>query len=375
LRQPGKAASDDGQRNDFGKDKNMKKIYILYSLLFYTISHSAVEIPRITGFTTIEKEVTKNVVVQFLLDEGMINQFVAFFPNSIVVNEGGIVTNDGLILQDTETYKPDQHRIMRGNIPEKKVRFDSSLAVISSPGQENWYHWLLQVLPRLKILAESGCEFDRIYVNDLLYPWQKESLLIACTMLNIPHEKIAPYEGNILIQAKTLIVPSVPFIPSKERKVLPTWLKNFLYDSFLKEPAQTTTPERIYISRSKANSRRIAHEEKLMEILKPHDFTLIYLEDLSVYDQATLFHHAKIIIGPHGSGFANLIFAKPGTTIIEIDHGLEGEDQRSYFKRFAGLMNCYYFPFYADFIDEEGLEQDIYIDCDTFKNFIEKVLK
>ncbi len=353
----------------------MKKLYTLFLLFSYTISHTAVEIPRITGFTTIEKEMSKNVPIQFLLDEEEINQFVAFFPNGIVANEGGIITKEGLILQDTETYKPDQHRLLRGNIPGKNIAFESSLAVISSPGQENWYHWLLQVLPRLKILAESGCEFDRIYVNNLLYPWQKESLFLVCTMLNIPHEKIAPYEGNILIQAKTLIVPSVPFIPSKERKQLPLWLKKFLYDAFLKKLTHITTPERIYISRSKANSRRITDEEKLMEILKQYGFILVYLEDLSIFDQATLFHHAKIIIGPHGSGFANLIFARPDTMVIEIDHGLFGDDQRSYFKRFAALMECSYVPFYADRIDEENLELDIHVDCNTFESFIEQVLK
>lgn len=41
--------------------------------------------------------------------------------------------------------------------------FNGKLAVISSSGSENWYHWLLQILPRLIILKESDLEYDRIF--------------------------------------------------------------------------------------------------------------------------------------------------------------------------------------------------------------------
>ncbi len=353
----------------------MKKYLALLLLLINTISFSSPVVPSIRSFTTIEKETEKNIPIRFLLDEESANQFVACFPSGIVVNEGGIVTNEGLVLQDTETYKPDQHRLLRGNIPEKRLFFNGSVAIISSPGQENWYHWLLQVLPRLKILAESGCTFDKIYVNNLIYHWQKESLQIVCNALNIPSDKLLSYEGEVLIQAKTLIVPSVPFIPSKNRKVLPTWLKKFVRETFLRDDQPSGTPKKIYISRSKAASRHISNEGKVIELLKSFGFALLHLEDLSVFDQAQTFYNTKIIVGLHGSGFANLIFSQPGTTVIEIDHGLEGEDQRSYFKRFAALMDCNYIPFYADQVGEEDLEKDIHVDIAAFEELMSKVLK
>ena len=129
--------------------------------------------------------------------------------------------------------------------------FDGKLVVISSTGQENWYHWLFQVLPRLKILTESKIEYDKIYINNLRYAWQKDALSIILKMLNISHDRLLLVEGDSIIIAKTLIVPSVPFIPSKEeRRIFPTWLKEFLRNSFFKNN-DINVLKRIYISQSK----------------------------------------------------------------------------------------------------------------------------
>lgn len=39
---------------------------------------------------------------------------------------------------------------------------------------------------------------------------------------------------------------------------------------------------------------------------------------MSFADQVQLFGEAEIIVGPHGAGFANAVFAQPGATLIEL---------------------------------------------------------
>lgn len=315
------------------------------------------------GFTTVEK-------AQFLLQEPDSQQFILELEKGVVINEGGIVTREGKILKDTETYHEDQHRLLRGNrniAEEDPYFFDGRLAIISSPGQENWYHWLFQVLPRLKVLKDSGVEYDKIYLDNLKFSWQRESLDIVMRLLDIPAEKLFLREGDAIVEAETLIVPSIPFNPAKN-PAFPAWLKDFLLTSFLSENADS--PERIYISRSKAKVRRIANEKALIALLEQSGFTVLHLEDLPVQQQAQLFHNAKVIIGPHGSGFANLIFSRPAAKVIEIDHGLAGDEQRSFYKRMAEIMACCYFGYYADTVDEEDLEKDIFIDLDDFNHFL-----
>lgn len=328
------------------------------------IYDEAPEIHHPASFTTIQKCDD----VKRLLD----GQWIVTLKEGVVVNEGGIVTREGKILSDTETLNSDQQRLLmpgRDIAEEDPLYFDGRLAVISSPGQENWYHWLFQVLPRLKVL--EGSEYDQIYIDNLKYPWQRESLAIVMEKLNISSDKLFLREGDAIIQAKRLIVPSIPHNPAKSHE-FPDWLTAFLHDCFLREGARG--PERIYISRSNASVRRIANEEELIERLKQMGFAILHLEELSPYEQASLFHSAKVIVGPHGSGFANLVFASPETKVIEIDHGLAGEEQRSFYKHFAERMSCDYHPFYADLVEEEALETDIFIDLANFVSFIQPIL-
>lgn len=354
-----------------------KQCYLLLLFISLPMTHHAgvARIPLPTGFINIDTVIDRNIAVTYLLDETESTQFVAQIPNGIVIDNGGIITDDGLILRDTETYRDDQHRLLNGKRDirdEKSIFFDGKLAVIASPGQENWYHWLLQALPRLKILAESGITYDKIYVGCIPYAWQQESLRMVLEKLNIPSSAILTTQENLIIQAKELIVPSVPFIPSKNRRTFPYWMTTFIHDCFLPHDA-CEAPQKIYISRSNASIRRVSNETELTNILKDRGFTIVHLENMPIAEQARYFNQASIIIGPHGSGFANLIFSIPHTTIIEIDHGLMGKDQRSFYKRMSHLMNCKYHAFYTDQTTEDHLEEDLLVDINAFNNLLDTV--
>ena len=64
------------------------------------------------------------------------------------------------------------------------------------------------------------------------------------------------------IWGSILIVPSVPFIPSKGTP-LPNWLKSYLKEVFLKNTTESNEYEKVYISRSKASIRRMINENEL----------------------------------------------------------------------------------------------------------------
>lgn len=301
------------------------------------------------------------------------SQFVACLPKGVVVNEGGILTQEGYIIQDTQTSLRDQHRLQNQNRDlnsENPLFFKGKLAVIASAGSENWYHWLLQVLPRLIILKESQLEFDRIYINNLKYPWQYASLEAVLAYLQIDFAKILIVNGDVVIQAEELLLPSVPFIPVKGTP-LPHWLVSHLRAIFLKKelmlPGQTS--RRIYISRKQATLRRIRNEEALIQLLESFGFRSVELETLSPQEQAMVFNQAQYIIGPHGSGFANLLFTEPGYTLMEIDHG--AEPPRSFYQRLTALTGGTYVPFYVDCTTEEHLDEDITLDLEAFRSFLE----
>ena len=323
---------------------------------------------------SLKKNTTTNLI--YILKEEDCEQWVLTLPHATVINEGGILTAEGYILEDTATSTyPDQHRIctpLRNLNDENPLFFKGTLAVISSPGSENWYHWLLQVLPRLIILKQSKLHYDKIYINNLQYKWQKESLEIVLDFLNINSNELLIIQGDCILQADNLLVPSIPLLPEKYWGVFPIWLKNYLHTIFLKDKKSIySTKKNIYISRSKASCRRIINEAELIEFLKQQNFDIVYLEDLHPYDQARIFNNAHIIIGAHGSGFANLIFAQPGSILIEIDHGTN--PVRSYYKTMSRVMQVTYKPFYVDHTTDDHLEDDMIIDIATFKAHLDSI--
>ena len=53
-------------------------------------------------------------------------------------------------------------------------------------------------------------------------------------------------------------------------------------------------------------------------------FTIVSLSNFSFKDQVKMFNNAKLIVGLHGSGFANLVFSKPQTKVIELSSKYSG---------------------------------------------------
>jgi capsular polysaccharide biosynthesis protein len=74
----------------------------------------------------------------------------------------------------------------------------------------------------------------------------------------------------------------------------------------------------IFISRSKAQYRKIENENDVVEIFKKYNFQVYFLEELSLLEQINLFKNAKIIAGLHGAGFTNMIFSEENTVIFEL---------------------------------------------------------
>ena len=60
------------------------------------------------------------------------------------------------------------------------------------------------------------------------------------------------------------------------------------------------------------------NEEALLNLLDKYDFTIVQPDQMSIWEQAQLFHNSDIIIGPHGSAFVNMIFCQPNTSVIEL---------------------------------------------------------
>lgn len=125
----------------------------------------------------------------------------------------------------------------------------------------------------------------------------------------------------------------------------------------------------LYVSRAKAASRQVANEAQLLDVIREVWPTceVIFAEDLSFMEQLELYRSARIVIGPHGAGFTNLLFCQPGATIVEIlPRNSPGE-----FYRLTGLRGLKYVPYVID--ADVHFAKSFEVDPTQFKSAIEKL--
>lgn len=301
--------------------------------------------------------------------------FVAIIPGGrSVYDSGAVVEPDHKLLADVswqdlvhEESLPMFHPAMRKMYLPKLRPIRGSVAVISSALPGNYYHWMFDIVPRFDILHRSGLVPDYYLVNDDTQ-FQQDSL----RLLNIPSSKIIRPTLRTHIQADQLIVPSLPGPPfSKTPKAHSC---RFLRTAFLGEGRKQTPYRLLYITRNDAKERRVVNEAEVRRVILPLGFDLITLTGMPFAEQIELFSQARVILGPHGAGFANAVFCQPGTALIEfMPQGREIDC----FERLAGFIGLDYHVIFADDRTASGLPavfDDHLVDIDVLKHLLHRVL-
>ena len=191
--------------------------------------------------------------------------------------------------------------------------FPGTLAVLTASNQRYYFHWLLDVLPRLEILRAYRPEIRQIYVDRAL-PFQRESL----ATLGVTDERTVDAAEVGVATADELWVPCHQV---RTGHLPPSWVLELLRRTFSRERRPGGARRRLLISRDRASKRRLTNEDELAAALAPHGYERVRLEDLSVSAQARAFADAESIVATHGSGLANLVFCQPGTRVLELFPG------------------------------------------------------
>ena len=184
--------------------------------------------------------------------------------------------------------------------------------ILAATGGESYYHWMIDVLPRIGLAKKNGFKlesFDHFVVNGITKPFQQETL----QALGIPLEKCRVFgkrkKGYLCEEA---VLPSMP----GPMGLPPPEIVDFLRSSFPDGPKKGA--ELLFVGRGKGDRRPLVEAEKIWAGLQKLGFTQIEPEKMSVAEQARAFRSARVVVGAHGAGLANLAFCHPGTQIIEL---------------------------------------------------------
>jgi capsular polysaccharide biosynthesis protein len=188
----------------------------------------------------------------------------------------------------------------------------ASLAVL---GGHNYFHWMFQLLPRIELLRQAGMTYDAIdwfATNKIQHPFQEETL----STMGVPTGRILEVGEDDHLQVDTLLVPSRPSRMSD----MPLWVCDFLRKTFLppEDNNHAAGAEYLYLTREHSPHRNIRNESEIRQFLEKRGFTTVAPETMSVADQARTLRRASVVVAPHGAALTNLVFCRPGVTVIEI---------------------------------------------------------
>ncbi|MCB2407998.1 glycosyltransferase family 61 protein [Hymenobacter lucidus] len=218
---------------------------------------------------------------------------------------------------DWRTVQPRDNNIFRQSYFIEPIRVRGTVCSLLSGGGAalgNYYHWLVDSLPRLHLLQEAGLLDTVDYF--LVYDRNLRFMLETLEPLGIGPERLLDVNTHRHLRADRLVLTS----PVRGRGVhTPDWVFRFLRETFL--PARRTRDFNpyIYISRRDAPARVVLPAAEVEAMLRDEfGFTTYTLSDLSFAEKVELFSQAKAVVSPIGAGLANIIFAPIEAPLLEL---------------------------------------------------------
>lgn len=223
---------------------------------------------------------------------------------------GSIVTSDNKLLANLspEVWGVVNHPIFsRLRLPKPRELAGSTGIAVTPEAPGNYYHWLIDLLPRVGLLKSCGHSVDRVLVNGTKAHYEEMSL----RALNFPVEKL-------YVTARDRFLIENAFVPSMDHfsKAIAPWKIDMLRK--LRTSRVGSFAKRIYVSRRRAAVRRVINEDEFANILRSANFELLELESMTWDEQVAIFAQAEVVIAPHGAALANIAFCEPGSLIAEI---------------------------------------------------------
>ncbi|MDB5141430.1 MAG: capsular polysaccharide biosynthesis protein [Mucilaginibacter sp.] len=240
--------------------------------------------------------------------------FVAKIANGRVWgNRGAVITDQGYLLNEvSREFDSEEHSINKLFKLKPYFYADNCVAVLAAAGSENYFHWMFDILPRIHLLKESGLfdEIEKFIVNFDGRNFQKETL----NRIGIKDSQLIASNDffNFHTKVKELVVPSLPSYNGCPSGTACDYLRNL----FREEINSGSNKDYIYLFR--AYGRKIINEMEVLETLNQFNFKIVDPENFTVAEQAKIFSNAKVVLGAHGAGLANIVFCKPGSIIVDI---------------------------------------------------------
>ena len=275
------------------------------------------------------------------LDSGGLNRTpkaLCVTEKEVLIQSGSLLINDeNKFLVEDRAARPEfdfvsgqweialgsNARLKEVQIAERKAPTEILEAAVSLLGRnpENYFHSLIEYLPRYFTAMESGLVKDHVF---LLNSESPPTIKFAAESF-IPQSSIRYVSKDDSIQVKELLVPTF-HTQTYDSTQIP-WEYSGLMDwapieQFSRRMLELHLgPEEKYpdfFAVRAGGLRAIPNVKRLILIAEEEGFEILDLTTLSFVEQLNRMYWSRKIIIPGGAGLAGMIFMQPGTSVLTL---------------------------------------------------------
>lgn len=260
----------------------------------------------------------KNII--FKIRNGRI--YTDYVQHIAIIHKNNLIGDVSYQLKDSSLLHPNKNTVIKIGTPRILKRFNGTVFSLANgaSGNDNYFHWLFDILPRLIILEK----FNELKNIDYFYlPELKHFQLETLKLFNINKSQFINSKKYRHIICNQLYATSHPWHKRgnilKECQNMPNWIFDEISKKLINYKKKFNCNNKIFIDRrdSKFNHCQIINEEEIKQFLIKEGYSIYRVGEIDLFKQFYLFYNAKIVIGAHGAALANLIFCKKNTKVIE----------------------------------------------------------
>jgi glycosyl transferase family 61 len=227
-----------------------------------------------------------------------------------------VIDSDDAMIEELSMYwgtsRWREHPIFWHPFVEAPHEVAGNLGVLATRGDHSYYHFLLDVLPRIAIMDTPGVPAPERWYVPLQRGFQREILELAGFP---PDAEVVDSDLVPHVRAEALLVPGRPDTELRT----PPWAVDYIRQRLRPSDLERVPGRRIYVTRGRERHNRIvANEENVAGLLAERGFSVVDPGTMPVADQIRAFAEAEWIVAPHGAALTNLAFASPGASVIEL---------------------------------------------------------
>jgi hypothetical protein len=220
--------------------------------------------------------------------------------------------------QFVKSLKNESDRCIIRRPSGKKIEIKSGI-LLASRLDENWFHLIMDSLPRLYFMRKVPAKVPLIIRDDL--PRTSRTFLekfAGRELIEIPSESVVNVQSLYTVSARSVIFDSnlmksdsIPAYSSGTILKVRNWIVN-QSNLVLQQPKQGG---KFFVSRE-AKHRNLQNQESLEKTFESQGFSIKKTNDSFFRRQISFFANADVVATPGGAMLANIIFMDSKSTIV-----------------------------------------------------------